>query len=256
MKSSLSQELLTKYKAGTLTVEEEQLLEQHIEDGWIGLEDLEDLQALHEQIGRLVQQDSSPSRQLSSRFHDNVNQWHMPSHTRIKHLRWYQVAAAVVILLVGIGLGSIIQSGSENHEQLQTLSSELSDMRELLTLSLLEQSSPSERMKAVFLTQEMPKVSESVGSALLHTLSNDPNVNVRLVTLEVLYTYADDPLIREGLIKAIPHQDSPLVQLAIADAMVALQERASVQALEGLLKQELTPEEVKDQLRKSIQTLM
>ena len=77
-------------------------------------------------------------------------------------------------------------------------------------LNMLEKESTSERLKAVNLTQGMDNASEKVVEALLQTLNNDPNVNVRLSALEALFPYASNPKVREGLIQSISQQESPL----------------------------------------------
>ena len=256
MKQPSTQELLTKYHAGTLTEAEEQLLEEYIEQGKIALEELQDLHSLHEKLGTLLQAEAQPSDAMRRNFQQQLAQWKAPIRPVHRSFTWIQAAAAVVVLIVGIGIGSFLRNDSGPANQLEALSSELGEMREMLALSMLDQQSPSKRMKAVYMAQEIPDASEAVVSALLKTLCNDENVNVRLITLEVLFSYSQDPTVREGLIKAIPYQDSPLVQLAIAEAMVALQEKNSVNALKGLMEKEFTPDEVKDQLQRSIQTLM
>ena len=91
---------------------------------------------------------------------------------------------------------------------------------------------------------------------MLETLKQDDNPNVRLAALEALYPYADQAVVREGLIKTISYQESPLVQWAIAEVMVALQEKRSVDALRQLLSEEKTTAEVKEKLKSSIQVLM
>jgi hypothetical protein len=40
------------------------------------------------------------------------------------------------------------------------------------------------------------------------------------VTVEGIVRFADDPAGREGLVRSIAQQESPLVQLALADVMV------------------------------------
>lgn len=256
MNKQTAKELIRKYQQGTLTPADDQLLEDYIEQGWIQLEELEDLHQLHERLGVLLQPKISPSEALTQSFHKNLSELKLKEPSPKQTFSWYQIAAAIGVLLVGIGLGHWGFKDSEQAIHLQEMRTELTEMREMLALTMLETESPSERMKAVFMTQEMPDVSQEICTALLHTLCHDQNVNVRLVTLEVLFAYTDNPSVREGLIKAIPYQDSPLVQLAIAEVMVALQESSSVDELKDLLNQEMLPEEVKDQLRKSIEILM
>ncbi len=64
-----------------------------------------------------------------------------------------------------------------------------------------------------------------------------PNVNVRLTTLEALTHFARDPVVREGLIQSILQQESPLVQAALADVMLKLQEKRAIQPFKKLLQQ-------------------
>jgi HEAT repeat protein len=98
-------------------------------------------------------------------------------------------------------------------------------------------------------------VDEKVIQALLQTLNNDPNINVRLVTVETLRQFADEPQVREGLIQSITRQESPLVQIALADVMVGLQEKRSVKQLQRLLEQENLDETVKIKIKETVKVL-
>jgi hypothetical protein len=122
-------------------------------------------------------------------------------------------------------------------KQLEALTAQVHEMRELMMLSLLQNPSASERLRAVSYTSEIRHVNPNIAAALLATLNNDPNVNVRLTTLEALTHFARDPAVREGLIQSILQQDSPLVQAALADAMLKLQEKRAIQPFKKLLQQ-------------------
>jgi HEAT repeats len=122
-------------------------------------------------------------------------------------------------------------------KQLEALTAQVHEMRELMMLSLLQNPSASERLRAVSYTSEIRYVNPNIAAALLATLNNDPNVNVRLTTLEALTHFARDPVVREGLIQSILQQDSPLVQAALADAMLKLQEKRAIQPFKKLLQQ-------------------
>ncbi len=92
--------------------------------------------------------------------------------------------------------------------------------------------------------------------ALLETLNDDPNVNVRLVTLEALVKFANEPAVRQGLVQSIANQESPLMQSAIADVMVKLQEKRSVRSLQELLKKSDLNESIRSKIEMSISKLM
>jgi hypothetical protein len=142
-------------------------------------------------------------------------------------------AAATASTAVASNNGDV----SGDRKQLEELTAQVSEMREIMMKSLLQNPSASERIRGVSYTSEIKTVNPGVIDALLTTLNNDPNVNVRLMTLEALTHYAGDPAVRQGLIASILRQESPLVQAALADVMLKLQERNAVRPFKTLLQQ-------------------
>ncbi|GAB3175542.1 HEAT repeat domain-containing protein [Telluribacter humicola] len=140
-------------------------------------------------------------------------------------------------------------------QQIDTLSTQVEEMRQMMMLSLLENPSATERLRAVSYTKEITDVDGRVIDALLTTLNNDPNVNVRLVTLEALAELANDARVREGLVHSLTKQESPLVQVALADVMVQLQEKKSIKPMRQLLRREDTNDLVKSKLEQTIRDL-
>lgn len=165
------------------------------------------------------------------------------------------------LLLVGLGwvIGNRTSrsnvSANAYQQQIETLAAQVQDMKSTMMLSLLENPSATERLRAVGYTSEITHADERVIEALFATLDNDPNVNVRLVTLEALTQYADNASVRQGLVKSLTSQDSPMVQVALADVMVKLQEKGSVKALKSLLKKEDLNDLVKVKIEQSIKDL-
>ena len=97
---------------------------------------------------------------------------------------------------------------------------------------------------------------KDVTDALLLTLNNDENTNVRLAALASLAEYAEDPAIREGLVSSITQQKSPLVMVAMAELMVELQESKAKKEFEPILNAENTPDDVKSALRQNLDKIM
>jgi len=64
--------------------------------------------------------------------------------------------------------------------------------------------------------------------------------------------YAETPEVRMELVKSIGLQDSPLVQIALADLMVALQEKTSIESMKELLEKPDIDTTVKQKLEESI----
>lgn len=168
---------------------------------------------------------------------------------------------AYSMLLIGVGLTAgywLQQKQSPDvayRHQIDTLSSQVQEMRQMMMLSLLENPSATERLRAVGYTKEISEVDRRVIDALLTTLNNDPNVNVRLVTLEALAELGQDARVREGLVQSLPKQDSPLVQVALADVMVKLQEKRSLKPLRQMLRQDGINDLVKSKIEQTIRDL-
>jgi hypothetical protein len=145
--------------------------------------------------------------------------------------------------------------GKPESKQLEALTAQVHEMREMMMLSLLQNPAASERIKAVGYTSEIRRVNPNIAAALLATLNNDPNVNVRLTTLEALSHFARDPAVREGLIQSIVQQDSPLLQAALADVMLKLQEKRAIPSLKKLLQQKDLNEMVRTKIEQTITQL-
>lgn len=268
MTSEKAKQLLEKYHHGPLSQKEEQELEYCLEKGLIQLEELEDLQQLSKQLDELIQQELSQSMKADFQqllAHENSR----PRRAWLEELQRFfsqfmpgsplgSFALASMMLIVGLYLGSRWYTSPEpnQNEEIAVLSNQMEEMKEMMMLTLLEKESPSDRLKAVNMTQEMPQVSKRITDALFATLNTDENVNVRLEALDALYHYADHPDVREGLIRSIARQDSPLLQIALAEVMVALQEKKSVPALKELLDKDQVPDMIKEKLQEKINVLL
>lgn len=172
----------------------------------------------------------------------------------------FQLAYSLVLIVLSIGIGySLNHTGTvrtNNNDRLAMLTSQVAEMRKLMVVSLLDNPSATERLRAVNYTEEMQEADRQVITALLNTLNEDPNVNVRLVTLEALAKFSDQPEVREGLVRSITRQDSPLVQVAMANLMLKLQEKNSVASFKRLLGQEALNSAVRTKIELTIKQMI
>ncbi|MEM8762170.1 MAG: HEAT repeat domain-containing protein [Bacteroidota bacterium] len=167
------------------------------------------------------------------------------------------MAFGMLLLLVGLGVG--YQFGPKENTLPQNnvvVEEETEAVRQKLVLTLLEQPSANQRLDGVNEANKIKEVDDMVISALLQTLNNDPNVNVRLAAIESLASYVDKPIVRQGLVQSIAQQESPLVQVTLANLMVALQEKSSIEPFKQLLKEKQLDTTVKKQIQKSINSII
>jgi hypothetical protein len=259
--------LMKRYKSGEIGPEEQQLLESYIEQGIIKLEELEDLDMIHKAANPIPE--NIPSQQMKERFNllvseEKAKASHISLWDRLWNLlaidlpvgQYYRLAYTAGILIIGLIAGWLISPANKYQNELSSINSEVHQMKEMMMLSMLKKTSVTERLKAVSMSSELPSSYGRVVEALFHTLNNDENVNVRLAALEALAGYAEDPIVRENLIESISMQESPLVQIQLADLMVEMQERKSVDELKKIMEKENTDPGVKQLLRKSIGQLI
>jgi len=254
------QELIAKYNAMTADPSELREIEQLIEHGIIDIADLVELQAIDEGIGAL--ETPVPSMSLDHKFHAMLQseQAKTRSSTLFSWRSLFSVeglipklSLASVLLMLGVAGGMFLRNSDK--ETIDILRDEVGDMKEMMMLSMLEKESPTERLKAVSLTEDMNQASRKVTTALLQTLNNDDNVNVRLAALDALRQYAQQGEVREALIRSIAKQDSPLVQVAMAELMEAMQAKSSVKELQKIVHDDNTPNDVKKKIQESIKVL-
>jgi hypothetical protein len=183
-----------------------------------------------------------------------------PQTTNHKLLPAFFLGYSVVLVVVGLTVGYYLTRKGpvqpSNTPEVAALSQQVHEMQQTLMLSLLENPSASERIRAVSYTSEINPVNKQVTNALFTTLNNDANVNVRLMALEALSHIINNPGVREGLVASIIQQDSPLVQSAMADLMEKLQEKRSVEPLKELLHRKDLNEMVRGRIEQCIKQII
>jgi HEAT repeats len=252
-------ELLAKFNAGLADADEVKIIEQLIEAGEMELTQLQEISRLQSQVAKI--ETVTPSQRLDEQFHKMLAEEKKQHGGKSVSLsvNWSKLfprlAMAASLLIAGFVVGYFLK-GPSQHKSVSELTQQVGELKEMMMLAMLEKESATERLKAVSLTSDMNQVSKKVTSALFKTLNGDENVNVRLAALDVLMNYAKDGEVRAELIKSISLQDSPLVQIALAELMVTLQEKKSVTELKKLLQSDKTPKEVKGKIEKSIDVLI
>ena len=157
----------------------------------------------------------------------------------------FQIGFGVAILAIGFIAGYRVDDRRDN-TQISQLRSEVNNMRQMVTLSLLQQQNASERLKGVTWSYRVEQSDTEVLAALLYTVNHDLNVNVRLAAVDALHTFAESPVARKGLVQAIAKQDSPMVQVALIDTLAELHDKQAVPALEALVKDAKTNPAVRE----------
>lgn len=255
--------LVLDYLEGRLSPEEESRLKVMITGGIISREEIDQLQDFY--LRTETYDTPEPSASLKHQFYANLQLEQARLDRKQSWKSWFpglqldiklsQLAYGLTIFLLGLLIGLLTNTNRGYEQQMADMRAELQNMQESLVVNLLEQPSATQRLKAVSISTGLQETNDKIITSLLQVLNEDSDVNVRLAALDALLTYADEPLVREGLIRSIPGQEAPMMQLALAEAMVELEEKRSVNELQMLLEKEDINEMVAQEIRKSIRAL-
>jgi len=234
----------------------------------------EELKKLWTSLGSVPS--AEPSPELRSRFHimleaykhgldnaprkswwDAVNSWLSGWWPRQPAA---QLGVSLALLILGLMIGREFYSTSspspvQPNSEVTDLRNELSGMRQMVALSLMQQESASDRLRGVNWSHQLQQPDNEVLTALLSTLMHDSNVNVRLATVDALRQFGDRPVVRRGVVEAIAREQSPMMQIALIDLAVDLREKESISTLRQLTQNEKIDTTVRERAQKGLAEL-
>ena len=141
---------------------------------------------------------------------------------------------AAALALVGVLVGQQLPSSSD--DEIAELRSEV----RAVGIALLDHQSASERLLGVKWAQGTAQAPEVI-DALLERVQYDTNLSVRLAAVDALRADLDNPDVVAGLAMALERQDSPLLQVALTDALLAA-DHPAIDAVRAFLERtELDP---------------
>ena len=159
--------LLDRFNSGRATDPEVAEIESLIADGYISLDDVPEFSALENQVEMLST--PMPSQSLDRKFYQMLSDAQGQRESAFSWTEFFswrafapKLALASVMLMAGIAAGYFLRTGvpAQRDQQIEVLSQQVSDLQEMMMLSLLEKGSATERLRAVGLTYEMDEASK------------------------------------------------------------------------------------------------
>ena len=149
----------------------------------------------------------------------------------------WRFALAAGLLLAGVLCGRYLpQSGASGNLEMAQLRAQVENLHQMVAISMLQQQSPSARMRGVTYTEKIAQPDPQVLDALLQAVNHDSNVNVRLSAVDALQKFATGPEVALAMVNSIAEQESPLVQIALIDMLVQLDARGAAPGLARISK--------------------
>lgn len=144
---------------------------------------------------------------------------------------------------------------SASKTELAALRAQMNSIGQLVTYSIQQQQSTSERMRAVLATIDLKSPDRKVLTDLVGSLAFDPSINVRLSVVEALSHHADDSLVRAGVLSALPRESAPLVQVAMIELLAGSRDEAAKPIFEKMSRDDAIDRNVREAARRALASL-
>ncbi len=239
------------YLAGQIAPESLREFEAHVMECENCRLDLEQMELTWMALGKLPEQ--SPGPEMRGRFYAMLEEEKLDL-ARDSRVPWYrraeswldswwprrpafQIAMIVVLMTAGLFAGSRLETTAPGNGEVAELRDEVQQMYQMVSLSLMNQDSSSDRLRGVNWSSRVTEPSGDLLYSLTSAVSADPNENVRLAAVDALASFRDQPGVLDALTRALSGESSPTVQVALIDVLIAVQETRTLEALRRFVEQ-------------------
>ncbi|WP_378179617.1 zf-HC2 domain-containing protein [Aquimarina sp. SS2-1] len=246
---------LIDYLDGNLDQKEHQVITAHLTTCNSCQQSLQEFQLVFDGIGQY--QGELPDASLKRNFEEmlqkekeifdtsKVVSLHQPIKKNWK--RALQIAVTIALVFSAYFFGKQQNTASFSRE-MAVLEKEKVQLKQEVTISLIENESASKRLQAVSYAEELEKPGNEILKALINKMFYDDQINVRLAAAEALSKFSKIEMVRKSLIDALEMEQDPGMQIELIQILVSIQEKRAVPSMEKLLQNEETPNYVKDQV--------
>ena len=270
MKCEEIRDLILDYLSGTLDSRMKSQIDEHTLSCSDCRQEIDAMSLVWQKVGDIPEEDPGPS--VGSRFYAILEAYRHGVENAPPKVTWYkrlngwmgtwwprqpvfQFCITAMVLVLGLAVGFRMNTESPSTDEVVQLRQEMAGMRQLVTLSLLNQSSANERLRGVYMGRDIAEPDDKFLSALVTTLNSDPNPSVRLAAVDTLHQFSDFPEVRTDLVASLLRQTSPVVQISLIDTLVRLEEPRALDAFKSIVEDPRSIEPVKKRARMAISTI-
>lgn len=193
-----------------------------------------------------------PSKSFKESFDRKLTQMINNNSFQVKERSYniyLKVAAIAAIFVIGWFLGSI--NSKDDREILHNLQNQLDNNNNLLVLSLLKQSSVSDRLQATNVSFSMSNLDNQVIVALVNSLENDQDPNVRIRCAEILSLHVRPDTLIKIFEKSLDHQTNPFMQLLLINYISSIDDLRAKSIIKDFTNSDKADEFVRSEVKKT-----
>ena len=195
-----------------------------------------------------------PPAEMLYSFKEKIAEERERSANRI---RWFQAAAAVVLLIGGFGVGSLMPGNNSTSTEIGDLKNEVQVLQQMVLLNTLRNHTASERLKVINTIEatKTPSDADLIGT-LVHTMNNDESPNVRVAAVEALSMFISQAAVRAEMVHSLGEQDNPMVQITMINLLMKAEEKSAIAPIGKIAGNENAPPEVRQTAKIALDTLI
>lgn len=229
------EKLLEKFYQGETSLDEEALIESFFHKKSAD----ENLSGRASFFSHLDAQKNSDSIDNIENFVLNNLELDKPSLARKSintRMLWLSAAASVLFFFFGYYYHSLATKEPTSISKVEALQNENRYLKKDLILTRLEMPSANNRIQGINSTALVEHNDSEIIERLKDVLIRDENTNVRLAAAYAIYRHKDIDLARNALIQSLQSEKEPIIQLALINMMIAMDEREIMVTLKESLK--------------------
>lgn len=212
-------------------------------------EELKEVMHLMDRSARL-----EPSMKLKNSF-EALLQEEIKAEKKTKTIffqpTFFKVAAAIALLIICGSIGFYIKQQND----LIAINNKRVEMLEDMMAMMGNDQSASQRIQGVNVSLKFEKADDAIVDALVKTMNEDPNSNVRLAALEALSRFINEKKVRQEIVNSLPKQKDPIVQIQLIQLLVKIKASGVVDDLQKIVEDDETMHAVKDEAYSAIMKL-
>lgn len=204
------------------------------------IEDAAELAQLWDRLGQLP---AASTERAQDRFAETLSELKRKERVQLGRdvvpfgSRWTQTAVSWAGIAAVFAMGMLVGSRFFQNQGSSSSADGIAyhqDLDTLRALALLQNDSPSNRLRGVYEFAESDSQAALVVSALLRSARSDESVNVRVASLQVLERYMDDIFVRDELRQLLDEPQSPLVKVHLIRTLLKVKDAAMIPFLEKI----------------------
>ena len=239
------QNQLIDYLTNNIDRKSKEIIEKHLVNCQECHNKLEELKHVFNEL------DNIPKESFSNEFENQTRMLliqqaqNQNKSKKVLTLSFSNIAASIIILIIGGAAGFLINSNINLRNQLISAQREVLKLEKKAELSILMETSASEKLNAITYLQQFDRNDNEFIDALFNRLISDDNPNVRLAALKAIEPEKENTEIQTMLIESLNYQKDPLVQIYLIDILLKSKQKEAIEALRKILENHNTNAEVK-----------